>query len=367
MVPATEANQLTYNDNQPTPTNDYALDPAPSPDADTETTAAGSDAGYGSYGSGSYGSGSSAANNEVAPFWAHRTSVFAEALYLRPRGATVSYAVPFNGIAAATAVPFGTVGTINPGYAPDFRAGVTVALTRCASIQVAYTQFQSIENGGIFTNPPLTIRSLVTDPRVFTAAVPNLASVARYETRFQFGDVDYRRLLSGGQNWYVNYSVGGRYALLNQIFRESQTNVPGTTNVLTNNNFEGAGARVGLQAARQCINRGFLIYGKTYASVLAGNNRARYLQLNNFTGIQSQSAWADFRTVPILEYELGGGWRSANGRIQITAGYYFGAWFNTLSTGNFIQTVQANNYNSAVNNSSALTFDGLTTRVTYLW
>ena len=73
------------------------------------------------------------------------------------------------------------------------------------------------------------------------------------------------------------------------------------------------------------------------------------------------------RTVPILEYEVGSGWQSANGRVRLTAGYYFGVWFNTVSTGNFIQSVQANNYNSQINNSSAITFDGLTTRCTFYW
>ncbi|HUY36927.1 MAG TPA: Lpg1974 family pore-forming outer membrane protein [Pirellulales bacterium] len=363
QVPVHETDQLTYNDyyaDEPTPADGSA--PAGDAGATAVDHAAGSccdsgcDSGRGGY--------ASCGSNCCEPFWAHRSGFFAEALYLRPRGAGVAYAVPDSGT-GPNAVPFGGVGTANPNYSIGYRGGATYALSRCASIQVAYTYYQSESNGSLFTNPPLTLRSLVTDPHVATAASPSLADLARYTTRFQFADVDYRRLLAGGQNWYVNYSIGTRYGLLTQLFRESQSlGAGGVTNVGTNINFEGAGVRAGLQGARQLANRGFLMYGKTFASILAGNSRGSYLQFNNFTGTQSASQWTDFRTVPILEYELGTGWRSANGRVQITAGYYFGVWFNTVSTSNYIQAVQTNNY---VNANSAVTFDGLTTRFTYLW
>jgi len=351
LVPASESDRLTYNDyyaDQPTPADGSALA------RNTATTAVDGTAGASSN-RGTY----SGYTSYVEPFWAHRTGAFAEALYLRPRGATVAFGDPQLG-----GVSNGAVGTINPQYSGGYRLGATFAMSRTASIQLAYTNFQSEANGSIFTAAPFAIQSLVTNP---IGPATGLADFARYTTRFQFADVDYRRLLAGGRNWYVNYSMGTRYGILTQQFRSEQLGALSTTNVGTNINFEGVGARFGLQGARQANNRGFLIYGKSFGSILAGNNRASYLQTNNLAGVQSTSAWRDFRTVPILEYEVGGGWRSANGRVQITAGYYFGAWFNTVSTGNFIQTVQTSNYNSSINNSSTITFDGLTTRFTYLW
>jgi hypothetical protein len=362
LVPASESDRLTYNDyysDQPTPADGYAPPGNARPTAVDEFAAPADSSGGDGCGTCRGGYGISAPT-ALEPFWAHRTGVFAEALYLRPRGATVAFGDPQLG-----GVSNGTVGTINPQYSPGYRLGATFALSRSTSIQIAYTNFQSEANGSLFVAPPLAIQSFVTNP---IGPATSLADLSRYTTRFQFADVDYRQLLSGGRNWYVNYSVGSRYGILTQQFRaENLGGALTSTNVGTNINFEGVGARFGLQAARQAANRGFLIYGKTFASILAGNNRASFLQTNSLLGVQSTSAWTDFRTVPILEYEVGGGWRSANGRVQITAGYYFGAWFNTVSTGNFIQTVQNNNYNSFVNNSSTITFDGLTTRFTYLW
>lgn len=366
LVPASESDRLTYNDyyaDQPTPADGSAPAANPGPMAvdDGAGSCCGTGCGSGCGAGGGYGF---AAPIAADPFWAHRTGAFAEALYLRPRGATVAYGDPQLG-----GVSNGSVGTINPDYSIGYRLGATFALSRTTSIQIAYSNFQSESNASIFASPPIAIQSLVTNP---IGPATGLGDFARYTTRFQFADVDYRRLLAGGRNWYVNYSLGTRYGILTQQFRSADVapgvGIPGsTTNVGTNINFEGVGARFGLQAARQMANRGFLIYGKTFGSVLAGNNRASFLQTNSIAGVQSFNAWKDFRSVPILEYEVGSGWRSANGRVQITAGYYFGVWFNTVSTGNYIQTVQTSNYNSTINNSSAITFDGLTTRFTYLW
>lgn len=298
------------------------------------------------------------------PFWAHRTGAFFDFLYLRPRNADVAYALPRNGVDPATAVPFGGVATANPNFSPGFRVGANYALDRCSSFQLAYTYFQSNANGSTFTNPPLSMHSLVTDPHTYTAASDSLAALSRYHIGFQLVDLDYRRLIAAGNNWAVNYTVGTRYAHLSQLFRESQPIGPGETNVGTNINFDGAGARVGLMGKRKAANRGFMMYGKGFADILAGNFRSSYLQVNNFQQTQVWTNWKDFRPVPILEFELGAGWQTADGRFQVRGGYYFASWFNTVSTSNYIQAVQTNNY---VNLGNAITFDGLVLRGQYSW
>jgi len=347
--------QLTYNDyyaDEPTPADGSA----PATDAAATDHASGSCCGT--------GCGNSCCTECCEPFWAHRTGFFADALILRPRGHDVAYAVPRNGIDPVTAVPFGETVTANPDYSFGYRGGFNYAVSRCASIQAAYTYYQSETNGSIFANPPLVIHSLVTDPHTATTASDSLASLARFNVRFQFADIDYRRLLAGGRNWAVNWSVGTRYAQLTELFRESQPIGPGRINVGTNVKFDGMGARVGLQGQRKMVNRGFLMYGQGFASVLPGNARASYLQTSNFTGVQSGNNWKDFRTVSILEYELGAGWQNPNGRLRVTAGYYFAVWFNTLGTSDYIQAVQTLNY---VNRNSAITFDGVTARLQYVW
>jgi len=298
------------------------------------------------------------------PFWPHRSGAFFDFLYLRPRNADVAYAVPRNGVDPATAVPFGAVATANPNYSPGFRVGTTYALDRCSSLQLAYTYFQSEANGSVFANPPLGVHSLVTDPHTYTAASDSLASLSRYNVRFQLVDLDYRRLIAGGRNWSLNYAVGTRYAHLTQLFRESQPIGPGQTNMGTNINFDGGGSRFGLLGQRKAANRGFLIYGKGFADILVGNFRSDFRQVNSFQQTQVWTSWKDFRPVPILEFELGSGWQSANGRFRLSGGYYFACWFNTVSTSNYIQAVQTNNY---VNVGNAITFDGLVLRGQYNW
>jgi hypothetical protein len=355
MVPASDAAYAGYVDEtaqpQPVPApgstqDNYDIAPA--------TTKAG----------GACGVMNACCNDCCDPFWAHRSGAFLDFLYLRPRNADVAYALPRNGVDPATAVPFGGVATANPDYSPGFRLGTTYAIDRCSSMQLAYTYFQSETNGSVFANPPLTVHSLVTDPHTYTTASDSLAALSRYNVRFQLVDLDYRRLIAGGQNWSLNYAVGTRYAHLSQLFRESQPIGPGATNVGTNVNFDGAGSRVGLLGQRKAANRGFLIYGKTFANILVGNFRSDYQQVNNFQQTQVWSSWKDFRPVPILEFELGTGWISPNGHWRFQGGYYFASWFNTVSTSNYIQAVQTNNY---VNIGNAITFDGLVLRGQYLW
>jgi len=314
--------------------------------------------------SGSCGS-ASCCNDGCDPFWAHRSGFFAEFLVLRARGADVAYAEPRNGVDPATAVAFGGVATASPNYDPSgFRLGGVYALDRCSSLRFAYTYYNTETDGSVFANPPLSVHSLVTDPHTYTAASDSLAALSRYRIGFQFADLDYRRLIAGGRNWALNYAVGARYAHLGQNFREAQPIGPGSTGVATNVNFDGGGSRVGLLGERKANNRGFLFYGKAFADILVGNFRSNYRQMNNFQQTQVWTSWKDFRPVPILEYELGAGWQSKSGRFRVSGGYYFAAWFNTVTTSNYIQAVQTNNY---VNVGNAITFDGIVGRLQYVW
>jgi hypothetical protein len=300
------------------------------------------------------------------PFWAHRSGAYAEWLYLKVRNDDVANAVQQNGIGPG-AVPFGNVGSNSPTYQPSgFRIGGVYALNRCSSIWAGYTYWQGESNGSTFANPPLVVHSLLTLPQTGTAASDGVAALSRFNVRFQFADIEYRRLIAGGANWYVNYAVGARYANLYQQYSQAQVNGPTQTGVNTNIGMDAAGSRVGLIGSRKAVNRGFFMYGNAFANILVGNFRSSYLQVNNLAGIQGAAAWQTYRPVPILEYELGAGWASPNGHWRISGGYYFAAWFNVVSPSTYINAVQTNNYlpNNVANN---ITFDGLVTRVQYLW
>lgn len=296
------------------------------------------------------------------PYWAHYTGIYGEWLYLRVRNDGVANSLPQNGIGPG-AVPFGTVATNSPTYQPEgFRVGVSYAMNRYSSLWAGYTYWQGISNGSTFTNPPLVVHSLVTLPQTGTAASDGVAALSRLNVRFQFADVEYRRLIAGGANWYVNYAVGARYANLQQLFSQAQVNGPTQTGVTSRIGMDAAGSRVGLIASRKCATSGFFFYGNAFADILVGNFRSNYQQVNNFQQTQVLSSWKDFRPVPILEYELGAGWQSKSGRFRVSGGYYFACWFNTVSTSNYIQAVQTNNY---VNIGNAITFDGLVLRGQY--
>lgn len=300
------------------------------------------------------------------PFWAHRTSFFGEWLYLRARNDGVANALPQNGIGPG-AVPAGRVTSNSPTYQPEgFRIGVNYALNRCSSIYAAYTYFHSESNGSTFANPPLVVHSLVTLPQTGTAASDGVAALSHYDIRFQFADVGYRRLIAGGTNWYLNYAVGARYANLYQQFSQAQINGPTQTGVSTNVGMDAAGGRVGLLAARKVPNRGFYIYGSAFADILVGNFRANYMQVNNLAGVQGVALWQTYRPVPILEYELGAGWISPNGKWSFSGGYYFAAWFNVISPSTYINAVRTSNY-GPLNAANNITFDGLVVRAQRLW
>lgn len=323
-------------------------------------------AGPGANGGPSGGFASAVSQECYDPFWAHRTSFIGEWLYLRVRNDGVPNALPQNGVGPG-AVPYGSVSANSPTYQPEgFRIGGTLALNPCSSLYFAYTYWQGISNGSTFANPPLVVHSLVTLPQTGTAASDGVAAFSRYNVRFQFADATYRRLISGGQNWYLNYAVGARYANLYQLYGQAQVNGPSQTGVSSNIGMDAAGGRVGLMGARKAACTGFFFYGNAFANILAGNFRASYMQVNNFAGVQGFSSWQTYRPVTILEYELGAGWVSPNGKWRLSGGYYFAAWFNVISTSTYINAVQSNNYGplTAANN---ITFDGLVVRAQRMW
>src|SRR5690606_8347329 len=243
----------------------------------------------------------------------------------------VAYALPRDGINPILSVPFGAVGVADPDYEPGFRAGFGFALDRCSSVGVAYSHFESSTVDSINTNAPLVIHSLLTLPGTASAAADSLVATAAHDIDFELIDVDYRRLISGGENYAINYTVGARWAHLDQNFQSTQPISPGTTSVTTDIDFEGIGARFGLDGMRRGYCNGLLIYGKGFANFLAGEFKADYIQTNTFATTQGFTSLEDDRVVSILEYEVGAGWESPSGRVRITGGYYMAAWYDTLS------------------------------------
>ena len=291
------------------------------------------------------------------PCWAHRSGVFGEFLYLRPRDSEVAYALLVNGN-----VPAGEVGIADPDYSPGYRVGFSKALDECSSLVAAYTSFESNTNDFLNTNPPPAIRGLLLHPATTNAASDFLTATARYDIDFRAADFDYRAVLTAGDSAAINYIVGARYAHLDQDLRVAYTNAGTTETIVTDVEFDGAGFRLGLDAER-CTHHGFLFYGKAMSTFLVGDFRATYNHASTAGGASvANTAWRAGRIVPILDLELGTGWQSHSGHWRMTAGYVVSAWLNTVNTDEWVEAVRGNSFEGL---NDGMTFDGLTAKAEY--
>ena len=74
--------------------------------------------------------------------------------------------------------------------------------------------------------------------------------------------------------------------------------------------------------------------------------------------------WQDDRIITVLDLEGGLSWTGPCRRWRASAGYLVSYWFNTLTTSEFINTVQADSYVGA---DDTLKFEGLTARIERRW
>ena len=294
----------------------------------------------------------------------HYTTIYGEALYLRARSAEVAYAVPVDGpIVAGQPAPIqvGNIGLLDPDYELGFRAGVNLALDTVSSIDVRYTLFESLTEGESSAIAPFALRSLVTHPATASAAQDALSAVASLEIDYDTIDVRYRHLLKCSDVFAANYVIGGRYSKLEQQFDVEFLKL-GTENVSTDVDFDGAGIQLGLETQRFSCRNQLHIYANGYASFLAGRFRARYFQGQSFDPEVVNAEWEAGRVVPVLDLECGVGWTSTGGKFRLNAGYMVSAWFNSVSSQEYINAIQTNNF---LDLTDTMWFDGLQARVSF--
>ena len=304
--------------------------------------------------------------------WSNRYFAFGEFLYLRPRNAEVAYAAPINGalITGPTSpqVQVGPVRVADPDYAAGFRVGGGAFLSPRSALAVTYTQFDRDTfdavslpgNGAVF-------RSLVTSPNPLVAGANGLDTAATLQTQFQLLDIDYKGLIAYNSVHQLAYVVGARYANLEQHFAAGFAPATGFQQVLAESEFDGGGIKLGLEGLRFHSSSQFFVYGKGYTSLIAGTFRARYQFDDNGTNVTDTSFRAG-RLVTMLDLETGLGWQSYTGNLRFTLGYMFSAWYNVVKVNEFINAVQNNNFvDPSTNFNGLITFDGLTSRIEFLW
>lgn len=292
-----------------------------------------------------------------------RWAVYGEYLLLAARNESVPYAQIRDG-EGPLAVPRGATGNIETEYSTGFRFGVQSTPNSNVVFNLGFSWYetQNEDHLEVGANDPFIIHALTTHPNTINAAADSLSADAHLNIRYYTGEFDLRYGLCSTECAHLAVLLGGRYAHLDQDFAGTYT-LLGETNVGTTINFDGGGPRIGLVGHYNiCDGRSF-IYGRSDVSLLFGHFGANYLQTNVFSGVQAETSFSDDRFVPIWETELGVGWRSRHGRVELTAGYTAAAWFNVMTTSTWIQGVQEAAFSTNRDNlRDTLTFDGLFAR-----
>ncbi len=295
----------------------------------------------------------------------HRTGFFGEFLYLRARDAEVAFAEEVDGPAAPPpnqGIQVGPIAVVDPDYEPAFRVGFSKCLDTESSIQMKYAHFESDTSNSISRTGTNVIRGLLIHPLVpDNAAGDWLDASANLAVDFDLIDLDYRWIYCSGDNYVVNLLLGARYGRLEQNLA-AQYSGAGSRTVVTDIDFDGVGIRLGADFERYAQCSGWMVYGRTEASFLAGEFRGDIFQGGAFDPVEVDTSWRAGRIVPMLDLELGVGWENKCGSLRFTAGYLISAWFNTVQTDEYIRAVGVSRFDDL---SSTTTFDGLTARAEY--
>lgn len=292
------------------------------------------------------------------PWWAHRNAAFGQFLLLRPGNVDHIFSIEQNDV-VPTAFPTGPVGRLNVDEEAGFRVGFSWAASDCTSLVASFTRFESGTNDTIARSGTNVLNSQIIHPSTLTTGTSSLQSTADYALDFRLIDVAYRHIWKTSDIYAINWIAGVRYGNLEQDLL-TQQEISVATGLVTNEvdmDFNGFGSMIGVDAERRSPNSGMLIYGKALSSFLAGDWTGSYRQVNQFTGGVVGNDYEDFRVTPVLELEVGLGWQSECGKWRGTLGYLTSAWYDAVSTRQYVDAVRSTDYTSV---GDTITFSGLT-------
>jgi hypothetical protein len=215
-----------------------------------------------------------------------RFGVFAEALFLRPGGADVVYAIEQTGTDPLLSSPTGQVGSTSPDIATGARIGGSWLLRSGAEARATYTWLPSETTSSIVARTGTVLASQVTHPSLPNVGTNSLSASALQNIDQQLLDFDYTARLCSGCDTEVRYLAGVRFARLEQRFTAQQLTgvATGLSTVSTDIKFDGFGVRLGLEGERRNSCNGLLIYGRGVTNFLGGEFNAAYGQVNQFGG-----------------------------------------------------------------------------------
>lgn len=289
--------------------------------------------------------------------------VFGDFLWLNARNAEVNYAIPINGAIVppdgVAPVQVGPAAIVDPGRDGGFRVGLSRVLSVPGRLGASYTYFDTDTSHAIAVTAPDVLKAVVVHPGFEAGDTNYLSASANYSIDFQFIDLDYRGMLVCNRLFMLECLLGLRYASLGQSFRADFDNGIRTEQVTTEIDFDGIGVRLGLEGESRSERLGLMAYGRAAAGLYCGDFRADYLQGDSFVGAVADTGWEADRIVPMLDVEFGVGWSGPRDHFVLTVGYMFSAWCNVVTTAEFIDAVQDNEFLAM---GDTLTFDGLVGR-----
>ncbi len=304
--------------------------------------------------------GSLCGSNCCQPWWAHKHGMFGELLYLFAGGSDTIYAGEQSGLLPSSS-PTGPIGRTEIGGEVGFRTGFSYAISCKSSLVASYARWDGDAFSSIAANGANLLSSTIIHPSTATVGSDSLTANANQAISFQNIDLLYRRMLRASDCGVLNMNSGLRYGQMEQEFTSRQTMsvATGLTTVDTEADFSGFGIISGLDGERRSADTGCFVYGKAMGSLLAGSWRAGYRQTNQFATGVIANRYEDFRVSPVVDTELGLGWRSPGDHLRISAGYLFSSWFNAVNNRDYIQAVRRGNL---LELDHSLTFSGLTFR-----
>jgi hypothetical protein len=258
--------------------------------------------------------------------------------------------------------PTGPVGRVNIDDSTGYRVGFSIAASNCTSLLASYTHVDGSTANTIVARPGNVLNSQIIHPSTLTTGASSLQSSASQSFDFDLLDLGYHHVLKASDCYVVNWLAGFRYGQIEQDL-QTQQQVSVATGLVNNDvdvDFDGFGLSLGLDGERRSHCTGLMVYGRGLTSFLAGDWTGSYVQTNQFGGGVVGNEYEDYRVTPVAELELGFGWRSPCGRCSASVGYLTSAWYDAVSTRQYVDSVRANNYVSV---DETITFSGLTAGV----
>ncbi|MEM1228261.1 MAG: Lpg1974 family pore-forming outer membrane protein [Planctomycetota bacterium] len=299
------------------------------------------------------------ASDCVAPWWSHRTGFFGEFMLLRPGSTDLIYATEQTDPDPNIASPTGPIGIVELDAESGFRAGFTLAASECTSLVASYARWEGSASSTLTATGSNVLDSNLIHPSTATSGAASLESFTEQEINFQTVDILYRRLWKRSNTMALNWLAGVRYGDIEQQLSGDQTVsvATGLTNVSTDIDFSGFGIAGGLDFETFSCTTGLSLYGRTLASLLAGEWNANYTQTNQFGGGVVANQYEDFHATPVLDAELGIRWMAKKRRFMMSAGFLMSGWYESVTTRSYINSVRAG---QLTDTGETMTFSGLT-------